>query len=96
MAGQGRCAGCGKTGNAARIDRHSLDCGKFQALYTQGSGVLTAQAEYTRWAVHDKAAGRLERRDTALASASGARARQNARFAQLPDILADEPPQEDA
>lgn len=91
MAAQGRCAGCGKTGTARKIDVHTLDCEDFQVLHARSpAAALGAQAEYARWAGADKAQGRLDRRDTGLAVTRAARAVQAQRFARLPDVLADE------
>lgn len=90
MASPGRCAGCGKTGSACRIDRHSLECVLFQKLFAENpAAALSAVAEYARWAQRDKASGRLERRDAGLAVSRSARAVQAERFARLPDILAE-------
>ncbi len=91
MAVPGRCAGCGKAGNASRIDRHTLECGEFQRLYAHDpQAALGAAEEHARWERDSKAGRRLERRDTALAATRTARAIQAQRFARLPDVLADE------
>ncbi len=91
MAGPGRCAGCGRTGAACTIGRHTLACEEFQALYRRNpEAALSPREEYQRWECEDKAAGRLQRRDTALAATRQLRSEQATRFARLPDILEDE------
>jgi hypothetical protein len=91
MAGQGRCAGCGRTGAACTIDRHTLGCTKFQELYQANpKAALSSRDEYQRWKREDKAGGRLQRRDVALVATRKLRSEQATRFARLPDILEDE------
>lgn len=86
----GRCAGCGKTGSACKINTHILTCEKWLALYqSDRARALDAAAEHIRWKEQDQAAERTERREAVAVQGEAARAASLSRFSYR-DILEDE------
>lgn len=86
----GRCAGCGKTGSACKVNGHILTCEKWLALYqSDPSKALDAAAEHIRWKAEDQANERTERREAIAVTGEAARAASLDRF-KFRDILEDE------
>lgn len=91
----GRCAGCGHTDTARKVQIHVLDCTEFVELFHRKPGqCLDPAAEYIRHKTEDDSPdARAERRDGRLqqrfAELDERQSRQANRWLPEPDILAD-------
>lgn len=87
---QGRCAGCGRTGSACKVNDHTAECSQWLALYAaEPAKALDAAAEYIRY--RDSGARddeRAERREAVATAGEAARTASVQRFA-FKDILED-------
>jgi len=85
----GRCAGCGRTGSACRVNTHIAECPGWLELYRKDPSLaLDAESEYKRWKDQDQAGERDARREHVMVTGEAARSASLARF-RYRDILAD-------
>ncbi len=80
----GRCAGCGKTGQAKPVRRHVAECPAWLALPPVRQ--LDPEAEYRRWQEQDRGDEHDRRRERAIEASTAARAAVSGRFARSRDL----------
>lgn len=93
---QGRCAGCGKTGQSCKgMKNHILECPAYVKLYkSDPSKALMPEQEFERWQREEnseeaRAAARDVRLAAKFAELDSKRDAQSERWAQPPDLLDD-------
>lgn len=87
---QGRCAGCGRTGECRAVQEHVMECPDWLRLYREDSArALPPAQELERWKAGDQQAERIVRLDTQIQATDDRRAAGTARFARRKDPLDD-------
>jgi hypothetical protein len=80
---QGRCAGCGHTGEVKKVAWHVLSCEQYAALYRKDpAAALPPAAEYLRWRDEERAAERWADLQGRVGDTKLQRAASVARFAK--------------
>lgn len=87
----GRCAGCGRTGDAKVVGRHLVACSRWAELYRSAPDkALDAEAEHRRWSAEDRMSDHQERIMGLRAANDGDRAAMARRFASSDPLEDDE------